>query len=105
MKRHHILQKKAANSGFFYAVKHNYFFQKAGEKSKKIVKSSKRPINITNARYHLQKSGIAENVPLGPVAPKPGPTLLIDVTTAPMASSRFIPAKFTTITLTMINKT
>jgi len=35
----------------------NYFFQNAGVKSSKTVKSSRRPNNIINDRNHLAKTG------------------------------------------------
>ena len=47
------------------------------------VKNSKRPSNIKKLNSHLAGVGNAEKFPEGPTKPKPGPTLLKQVTAAP----------------------
>ena len=66
----------------------NFLFQIDGEKSNKIGNISSLPSNISKDKIIFEKSESAEKLPTGPIEPKPGPTLLIQVVTAEKVSSK-----------------
>lgn len=68
-----------------------YRLQNDGERIKRTVKMSKRPASMKNDITHLAATGKWAKLPVGPEAPKPGPTLDTLVTAAPIDSSGFTP--------------
>ena len=79
------------------------YLQKLGINKESTVNISNRPMSISIAIYIFAKSVRWAKLPAGPFEPKPGPTLLIAVIEAPIASSKVIPVRLRTRKLKKIS--